>query len=189
MEQCSCSASEGRVISNFVGTYCMVNVSPWLVCQVLLHSSSLKWTERIICPNCLQMGRSHIWPHDTCCLLTLFHVVKWQAYLVGYFFTAPVFFQTIQLPSDLLFQGIQRKEKKDKQKNTRSRANASDDISAVHSSIWQYLIPPHPIHVMKIDREDIILKLTGVLPVLLVIFHAAKSSGASWCDWIPGNIY
>lgn len=32
---------------------------------------------------------------------------------------------------------------------------------------------------MKIDREDIILKLIGVLPVMLVIFHTAKSSGAS----------
>lgn len=169
------------------GTYCMVNVSPWLVCQVLLHSSSLKWTERIICPNCLQMGRSHIWPHDTCCLLTLFHVVKWQAYLVGYFFTAPVFPKLSSY--HLTCYSREFRERKKKQKNTRTRANASDDISAVHSSIWQYLKPPHTIHVMKIDREDIILKLTGVLPVLLVIFHAAKSSGASWSDWIPGNIY
>lgn len=40
---------------------------------------------------------------------------------------------------------------------------------------------------MKIDREDIILKHVGILPVLLVIFYAAKSSGAS--DWLPGNVY
>lgn len=45
------------------------------------------------------------------------------------------------------------------------------------------------MHIMKINREDIILKLIGVLPVLLVIFHAAKPSGASWSDWIPENIY
>lgn len=41
-----------------------------------------------------------------------------------------------------------------------------------------YLKQPH-IHIIKIDREDIILKLIGVLPVLLVIFHAVRSSGAS----------
>lgn len=51
-----------------------------------------------------------------------------------------------------------------------------------------YLKQPH-IHFMKIDREDVIMKLVGVLPVLLVIFLPARSTGTSWSDGIPGNVY
>lgn len=49
-----------------------------------------------------------------------------------------------------------------------------------------FKITTYSIHIIKIDREYIILKHVAILPVLLVISYAAKSSGAS--DWIPGNI-
>lgn len=135
------------------GTYCMLpsqNVS----CQVMLLPCCLKWTwatqEHVVNDSLLaeqpiyqlifsrrvfspQSDKITSGPTTPLVCLTLFHVVKWQASLVGCFITTPWLPTIPSLSFDLLFWGCYSRQRNI---HTQEPANARDDISAVHERIY-----------------------------------------------------
>lgn len=105
------SGNEQRLFQGSRPYVTIANISSWLVRQGATSLSSPQnfdssgrevddslWAEKMIYPlivsECVFLStewHDRIWPHDTSCLLALFHVAKWQAYSVGHHITAPVF--------------------------------------------------------------------------------------------------
>lgn len=127
---------------------------------------------------CIDFWHNRIWPHDTSFVLILFR--EMTSIFGGLLHLYPVF------PlNPICYSRYFKGKKKETTQGTSAVTTSLLYMNGCTNDLFKIIT--YSIHFIKIDREYIILKHVAILPVLLVISYAVKSSGAS--DWIPGNIY